>query len=226
MEPEHLREGVTIPNMNASFLYPEEPRHHCLKSPTPAPPPILDMMETILEFGEAEDESPARCSSSTPGKNQSHHLHLSSPMENSSLQFQSPVPNTPLLSSPPWTTATPFLQSTHPPLDMAKLLSCTVSITCWSLRQLPSLHLSLALPSSCLLQVIRACSSSVTVWPDWVEISRCRTLRSCSGLLQLSFSFVGGGRGTWSGSSGWSTVGRDCRKVEQKIVFSNIQCTQ
>eukprot|EP00092_Neocalanus_flemingeri_P084679 GFUD01106416.1.p1 GENE.GFUD01106416.1~~GFUD01106416.1.p1 ORF type:complete len:210 (-),score=73.70 GFUD01106416.1:123-752(-) len=96
MEPEHLREGVTIPNMNASFLYPEEPRHNCLKSPTPAPPPILDMMETILEFGEAEDESPAMCSSSTPGRNQSHHLHLSSPMENSSLQFQSPVPNTPL----------------------------------------------------------------------------------------------------------------------------------
>eukprot|EP00092_Neocalanus_flemingeri_P057199 GFUD01067917.1.p1 GENE.GFUD01067917.1~~GFUD01067917.1.p1 ORF type:complete len:203 (+),score=72.13 GFUD01067917.1:43-651(+) len=98
MEPEHLREGVTIPNMNASFLYPEEPRHHCLKSPTPAPPPILDMMETILEFGEAEDESPAMCSSSTPGRNQSHHLHLSSPMENSSLQFQSPVPNTHLQS--------------------------------------------------------------------------------------------------------------------------------
>eukprot|EP00092_Neocalanus_flemingeri_P097881 GFUD01124795.1.p1 GENE.GFUD01124795.1~~GFUD01124795.1.p1 ORF type:complete len:213 (+),score=79.79 GFUD01124795.1:44-682(+) len=89
MEPEHLREEVTIPNMNASFLYPEE---HCLKSPTPAPPPFLDMMETIIEFEEVDDESPARCSTSTPGHNQSHHFHLSSPMENSSLQFQSPVP--------------------------------------------------------------------------------------------------------------------------------------
>eukprot|EP00092_Neocalanus_flemingeri_P016405 GFUD01017755.1.p1 GENE.GFUD01017755.1~~GFUD01017755.1.p1 ORF type:complete len:210 (-),score=89.49 GFUD01017755.1:11-640(-) len=98
MEPEHLREGATIPNMNATFRFPEEPRHHCLKAP--APPPFLDMMETILEFEGEEDESPARCST-TPGHNQSPHLNLSSPQENSSLQFQSPAPPSPLSPQSP-----------------------------------------------------------------------------------------------------------------------------
>ena len=91
MEPENLREGVTIPNLNASFLVPEETRQFS-KSPTPAPPPVLDMMETILEFDEEDDDS--QSSFSTPGHNLSRHFNLTNPLVTSTFQFQSPEPPT------------------------------------------------------------------------------------------------------------------------------------
>ena len=84
MEPEQLRESLSITNMEATHLLPEEP-NRCQQTPAPAiPPPVMEMMETILEFQEEEDDC------STPGNNHSHPLNLTSPLSNTSYQFQSP----------------------------------------------------------------------------------------------------------------------------------------
>jgi hypothetical protein len=96
MEPEHLRESsLAISNMEVSLLVPEDPRQ-CQESPTPVPPPVMVMMETILEFEEEEVDC------STPVHNRSDHLNLISPVANTSFQFQSPEANSVLyhLQSP------------------------------------------------------------------------------------------------------------------------------
>ena len=121
MEPEHLREGVTIPNLNASFLVPEETRQFP-KSRTPAPPPVLDMMETIIEFDEEDDGC------STSDRNHSHHFHLTSPLLNSSLQFQSPnLPTTPYSPQSPMDYSHPIPPANTPTTgngQVAHLHSC------------------------------------------------------------------------------------------------------
>jgi hypothetical protein len=83
MEPEQLRESLSFPNMGATQLLPEEPRQ-CQQSPTPVLPPVMDIMETILEFEEEEDDY------SSADNSCSHPLNLTSPLSNTSYQFQSP----------------------------------------------------------------------------------------------------------------------------------------
>ena len=60
------------------------PSSNSLQSPAPALPPVMEMMGTILEFEEKEENC------STPGNNQSHHLNLTNPLANTSYEFQSP----------------------------------------------------------------------------------------------------------------------------------------
>lgn len=65
--------------MEGTHLFPEEPRQ-CQQSPAPVPPPVIEMVETILEFEEDEEDC------STHSNNQSHHFNLTSLLH----QFQSP----------------------------------------------------------------------------------------------------------------------------------------
>ena len=55
MEPEQLRESLSIPSMETIYFLTEKPRQ-CQQTPaTPVPPPVMEMMETILEFEEDEE---------------------------------------------------------------------------------------------------------------------------------------------------------------------------
>ena len=65
--------------MEGTHLFPEEPRQW-QQSAAPVPPPVIEMMETFLEFEEDEEDC------STHSNNQSHHFNLTSPLH----QFQSP----------------------------------------------------------------------------------------------------------------------------------------
>ena len=77
MEPEQLRESLSIPT---TYFLTEEPRQCHQTLAAPVPPPVMEMMETILEFEEDEEDC------STHSNNQSHHFILTSPLN----QFQSP----------------------------------------------------------------------------------------------------------------------------------------
>ena len=139
MESEQLRESLSIPNMEATQLFPEEPRL-CQPSPNPVLPPVMDMMETILEFEEEEDDY------SSPDNSCNHPLNLTTPLANTSYQFQSPE-------------ASILLHNLHSPMDSSHPLppvntpstgqgqAVLLHSSLWLPRQLPSLQLSIVQPS-------------------------------------------------------------------------------
>ena len=136
MEPEKLRESLSFPNMEPAYLLLEEPRQ-CQQSPTSVLPPVMEMMESILEFEEDEED----CSIS--GNTQSH--HLTSPLANPSYQFQSPEASillhhlqSPMDSShplPPANTPStgqgqaPLLHSCHQQLVVAQAAAKLAAVT-------------------------------------------------------------------------------------------------
>ena len=82
MEPEQLRDCLPVQNLTTTRFVEEKPRD-CQESPTPAPPPVMDMMDTILEWEEEEGDS-----WSATGSNP---LNLTSPLANTSYRFESPA---------------------------------------------------------------------------------------------------------------------------------------
>ena len=55
MEPEQLRESLSIPSMETTYFLTEEPCQCHQTLAAPVPPPVMEMMETILEFEEDEE---------------------------------------------------------------------------------------------------------------------------------------------------------------------------
>ena len=185
--------------MEGTHLFPEEPRQ-CQQSPAPVPPPVIEMVETILEFEEDEEDC------STHSNNQSH--HLTSPLH----QFQSPGASillhhlqSPMSCShplPPVNTPSTgegqaaLLHSCHQQLVVAQSAANLAAVTG------PTQQVTAALASSC----------SVTAWQVCVGISSWRK-RTCTGQLLPSFCFVGGREGrSWAGCSGRRPGRRWCRR--------------
>ena len=107
-----------------------------VSSEAPVPPPVIEMVETVLEFEEDEEDC------STHSNNQSHHFNLTSPLH----QFQSPAGASILLHhlQSPMSCSHPL-----PPVNTPSTGEGQAALlhSWWLPSQLPTLQLSLVLPS-------------------------------------------------------------------------------